>query len=34
VKITKMVHEYGRDRGELFYNDRFGQRRTVKVQWQ
>jgi hypothetical protein len=33
VKITKMVHEYGCNRGELYYNDRFGQRRTVKVQW-
>jgi len=33
VQVTKMVHEFGRDRGELFYNDRFGQRRTVKVQW-
>lgn len=33
VKITRQIHEYGRDRGELFYNDRFGQRRSVKVPW-
>ncbi len=33
VKITRQIHEFGRDRGELYYNDRFGQRRTVKVQW-
>ncbi len=33
VKISRLVHEYGRDRGELYYQDRFGQRRTVKVKW-
>lgn len=33
VKISRMVHEYGRDQGEIHYGDRFGQRRTVKVQW-
>jgi len=33
VKITKMIHEFGRERGELYYHDRFGQKRTVKVQW-
>ena len=33
VKITKLIHEYGRDRGELYYHDRFGQKRVVKVQW-
>lgn len=33
VKITKEVHEYGRDHGEVFYNDRLGQKRTVKVKW-
>lgn len=33
VKITKLVHEFGQQRGELYYNDKFGQRRTVKVQW-
>lgn len=33
VKITRLIHEYGRDHGELYYQDRFGQKRTVKVQW-
>ncbi len=33
VKISRLVHEYGRDHGELRYNDRFGQRRSVKVSW-
>lgn len=33
VKISRLIHEYGRDRGELHYQDRFGQRRTVKVKW-
>ncbi len=34
VKITKLIHEYGCRHGELHYNDRFGQKRTVKVAWQ
>ncbi len=33
VKITKELHEYGQAHGEVFYNDRFGQKRTVKVKW-
>ncbi len=33
VKITKQVHEYGRDHGEVFYTDRLGQRRRVAVKW-
>ncbi len=33
VKITRLVHEFGRDRGELYYHDRFGQKRTVQVTW-
>ncbi len=33
VKISRLIHEYGRDRGELHYADRFGQKRTVKVSW-
>ena len=33
VKITKELHEYGRARGEVFYLDRFGQKRNVKVKW-
>ena len=34
VKISHLVHAFGRDRGELFYHDRFGQKRSVKVDWQ
>jgi DEAD/DEAH box helicase domain-containing protein len=33
VKITKELHEYGQAKGEVFYNDRFGQKRNVKVKW-
>lgn len=33
VKITKEVHEYGQARGEVFFVDRFGQKRRVKVKW-
>jgi DEAD/DEAH box helicase domain-containing protein len=33
VKVTRLLHEYGIEHGELFYNDRFGQRRRVAVQW-
>ena len=33
VKITKDVHEYGKSRGELFYVDRLGQKKSVKVKW-
>ena len=33
VKITKELHEYGKAHGEVFYQDRFGQKRNVKVKW-
>ena len=33
VKVTKLVHEYGRDQRQLFFNDRFQQRRQVEVEW-
>ena len=33
VKLTKEVHEYGQRHGEVFYIDRLGQKRTVKVSW-
>jgi len=33
VKITKELHEYGRAKGEVLYQDRFGQQRSVKVKW-
>ncbi len=33
VKISRLVHEYGCKHGELYYHDRFGQKRTVSVKW-
>lgn len=33
VKLTKMVHEHGRDRKQLHYFDRFGKKLTVPVHW-
>jgi len=33
VKITKELHEFGKRRGEVYFVDRLGQRRTVKVKW-
>ena len=33
VKVTRLVHEYGRDRKHLFFNDRFQQKRRVDVEW-
>ena len=33
VKVTKLVHEFGVAHGYVRYNDRFGQERTVEVQW-
>jgi len=33
VKITKLLHEYGCQRGQVFYVDKFGQRRAVSVKW-
>ncbi len=33
VKITKELHEFGQRRGEVFYVDRLGQKRSVKVKW-
>ena len=33
VKITKLLHEHGRDRGQLCYVDRFGSKRIVNVKW-
>jgi hypothetical protein len=33
VKITKELHEYGKQFGEVSYVDRLGQKRTVKVKW-
>ena len=33
VKVTRLVHEHGCREGELFYHDRFGQRRKLTVEW-
>jgi DEAD/DEAH box helicase domain-containing protein len=33
VKVTRLVHEFGRDNGHLFYVDRFQQKRQVDVEW-
>lgn len=33
VKITKMLHEYGRENGQIFYNNKFGQKLAVKLDW-
>jgi DEAD/DEAH box helicase domain-containing protein len=33
VKITKLVHEYGRHHRQLHYNNRFGKKTTVPVNW-
>ena len=33
VKITKLVHEYGRQHRQLFYANRFGKKMTVPVSW-
>jgi DEAD/DEAH box helicase domain-containing protein len=33
VKVTKMVHEYGVENGELFYLDRFTRKQRLEVPW-
>jgi len=33
VKITKELHEHGKQFGEVSFVDRVGQKRTVKVKW-
>jgi DNA polymerase III epsilon subunit-like protein len=33
VKITRLVHEYGAARRQLSYQDRFGRKLTVAVDW-
>lgn len=33
VKVTKLLHEYGREKREVFYTDRFQQKRNVSVDW-
>jgi hypothetical protein len=33
VKITRLVHEYGRQNKQLFYENRFGKKLNVTVNW-
>ncbi|MFL6528237.1 MAG: ribonuclease H-like domain-containing protein [Chthoniobacterales bacterium] len=33
VKVTRLVHEHGCRNRELFYHDRFAQRRRIAVDW-
>jgi DEAD/DEAH box helicase domain-containing protein len=33
VKITRLVHEYGREHGKLLFENRFGERIAVPVTW-
>jgi len=33
VKITRMVHEYGSRNRQLYYQNRFGKKMTVPVDW-
>jgi len=33
VKVTKLVHEYGAAHKELFFNDRFGRKQRLEIQW-
>jgi RNase_H superfamily len=33
VKITRMVHEFGRENKQLFYTNRMGRKLTVAVDW-
>ena len=33
VKLTKLVHEYGARQKQLHYNNRFGRKMTVPVDW-
>jgi hypothetical protein len=33
VKCTRLVHEYGRDNGRLYYTDRLQRKKSVPVKW-
>jgi hypothetical protein len=33
VKVTKLVHEYGKQNGELFYTDKFNRKQRFEVAW-
>ncbi|MFY8269568.1 MAG: ribonuclease H-like domain-containing protein [Terrimicrobiaceae bacterium] len=31
--VTRLVHEYGASKKEIFYNDRFGRKQRLPVEW-
>lgn len=33
VKVTRLVHEYGATNKKIFFNDRFGRRNCLEVDW-
>jgi hypothetical protein len=33
VKVTKLVHEYGALNKEIFFNDKFGRKQRLAVDW-
>jgi len=33
VKLTKMVHEYGRGQGQIYFTNKFGKKIAVPVSW-
>ena len=33
VKVTRLVHEYGRENRELFYTDKFNRKQKLAVAW-
>ena len=33
VKVTRLVHEFGRDKRHLWFTDRFQQRRRMDIDW-
>ena len=33
VKVTRMVHEYGAEKNELFFSDRFGRKQRLGINW-
>jgi DEAD/DEAH box helicase domain-containing protein len=33
VKVTRLVHEYGAANKKIFFNDRFGRKQSLDVDW-
>lgn len=33
VKVTKLIHEHGCERGELYYHDRFARKQRMEIEW-